>query len=177
MNRTLGAIAAFATCLGSCTSVGQIPTARLASGTFHTANGAPAGTVVLLAAGDELTINVAVSGLPPGAHGTHLHTAGNCDGPGFTSAGGHLNPHAMQHGTANPAGSHLGDLPNLIVDSQGIGTVSAKLRDGRTAAEAALFDSDSTAIVIHADPDDYKTDPSGNSGTRIACAVLHPAAR
>jgi len=155
-----------------CTSVGQIPAARLASGTLRTANGAPAGTVLVLAAGDELTINLVALGLPSGTHGVHLHMVGSCEAPAFASAGGHLNPHGMQHGTSNPAGSHLGDLPNLVIDSQGSGTLSAKLHETRTAAEAELFDGDGTALVVHADPDDYKTDPSGKSGTRIACAVL-----
>jgi Cu-Zn family superoxide dismutase len=155
-----------------CTSVGQIPTARLANGALRTANGVPAGTVVVLAAGDEVTINLVALGLPAGTHGVHLHMVGSCDGPAFASAGGHLNPHAMKHGTDNPAGSHLGDLPNLVIDSRGSGTLSAKLRDSRAATEAELFDADGTALVVHADADDYKTDPSGNSGTRIACAVL-----
>ena len=175
MSRTLPAIAALAFGLGGCTSVGQIPTARLASGMLHTANGAPAGTVMLLAAGEDVTINVAAIGLPPGTHGIHLHTVGSCLAPDFASAGGHLNPHSMQHGTANPAGSHLGDLPNLVIDSRGAGAVSAKLRDNRASAEAELFDGNGTAVVIHADPDDYKTDPAGNSGKRIACAVLKRA--
>lgn len=158
--------------MAGCTSVGQFPTAKLASGTLHNANGTPAGSVVVLAAGNELTINVAAVGLPAGAHGLHLHMVGRCDGPAFASAGGHLNPHGMQHGTANPAGSHLGDLPNLVIDSHGAGVLTAKLRDDRAAAEAVLFDGDGTALVVHADADDYKTDPSGNSGSRIACAVL-----
>ena len=172
MIRTSAAICALSLSLAGCTSVGEVPLARIASGTLHSANGAPSGTVVLLAAGDAVTINVAVIGLPPGSHGIHLHTSGTCAAPGFASAGGHLNPHGKQHGTANPAGSHLGDLPNLVVGSRGTGDVTAKLRDSRAAAMAELFDADGTAIVIHADPDDYRTDPSGNSGTRIACAVL-----
>ena len=158
--------------LFGCTSVGQIPTARVASGALRTANGVPAGTVVVLAAGDNVTINLVALGLPAGTHGVHLHMVGSCEAPAFASAGGHLNPHGMQHGTSNPAGSHLGDLPNLVIDSHGSGTLSAKLREPRSVAEAELFDGDGTALVIHADPDDYKTDPSGNSGTRIACGVL-----
>lgn len=170
--RAIAMIIAAGLGLAGCTSVGQIPTAKLASGTLRTANGAPAGTVVVLAAGSELTVNVAAIGLPAGTHGLHLHMVGSCEGPAFASAGGHLNPHAMQHGTANPAGSHLGDLPNLVIDSHGAGALTARLRDDRATAEAALFDGDGTALVVHADTDDYKTDPSGNSGSRIACAVL-----
>ena len=170
--RAIAMIIAAGLGLAGCTSVGQIPTAKLASGTLRTANGAPAGTVVVLAARSELTVNVAAIGLPAGTHGLHLHMVGSCEGPAFASAGGHLNPHAMQHGTANPAGSHLGDLPNLVIDSHGAGALTARLRDDRATAEAALFDGDGTALVVHADTDDYKTDPSGNSGSRIACAVL-----
>lgn len=177
MSKTCTAITALALGLGGCTSIGQIPTAQLASGTLRSANGAPAGTVVLVAAGDDVTINVAVIGLPQGTHGLHLHMVGSCDAPGFASAGGHLNPHGLQHGTANPAGSHLGDLPNIVADSYGAGTVTATLRDTRAALETALFDADGTAIVVHADPDDNRTNPSGNSGARIACGVFRPGAR
>ena len=177
MTRTFAATTAVALALSGCTSIGQTRTTKLASGTLHLADGTPAGTIVLVAAGNQVTINVAVIGLPRGTHGLHLHTVGNCDAPGFTSAGGHLNPHGLQHGTANPAGSHLGDLPNLVVDSYGAGTATAKLRDGRAAIEAALFDSDGTAIVVHANPDDNQTEPSGNSGMRIACGVLQRLGR
>ena len=172
MSKTAAIIAFGALCLGGCTSISQIPTSKLASGTFHSANNAPAGSVVIVAAGDEVTINLAGIGLPKGVHGVHLHAVGTCDGPAFASAGAHLNPHGKQHGSANPAGSHLGDLPNLMIDSDGAGAISTKLSGGRAQIEAALFDTDGTAVVIHADSDDYKTDPSGNSGTRIACAVL-----
>ena len=173
MTKTYAAIIATALALSGCTTIGRTAAATtLGGGTLRSAGGAPAGTIVLVAAGDSVTIDVAVIGLPRGTHGLHLHMVGRCDAPGFTLAGGHLNPHGRQHGTANPAGSHLGDLPNLVVDSFGAGTVTAKLRDSRSAVETALFDSDGTAIVIHADPDDGQTDPSGNSGARIACGVL-----
>ena len=172
MTGTFVAIPAIALALSGCTSIGQIPATTLASGTLRSASGSPAGTVALIAAGDQVTVNIAVIGLPRGTHGLHLHMIGRCDAPGFTSAGGHLNPHGRQHGTANPAGSHLGDLPNLVTDSYGAGTVTAKLRDGRAAVEAALFDADGTAIVVHADPDDNLTDPSGNSGIRIGLVVF-----
>lgn len=158
--------------LGACTTLGEVPTRRVASGTFHLANGLPAGTAVLTASGDRLTLTVAATGLTAGAHGIHLHMVGKCVAPGFTTAGGHLNPAGHQHGTNNPAGSHLGDLPNLTIDNQGRGVLSAQINGPLSAAETALFDADGTAIVIHAAPDDYKTDPSGNSGERISCAVL-----
>ena len=158
--------------LGACTTLGEVPTSRVATGTFHLANGLPAGTAVITASGDRLTLTLAATGLAAGAHGIHLHMVGKCETPGFSSAGGHLNPAGHQHGMNNPAGSHLGDLPNLSIDSQGRGVLSAQIGGTLSEAEAVLFDADGTAIVIHADPDDYKTDPSGNSGERIACAVL-----
>lgn len=158
--------------ISGCTSLGDIPDQRLASAALSQANGSPAGTVIVSAAGDKVTIAIAVVGLPQGSHGMHLHTVGKCEAPGFSSAGPHLNPHSAQHGTANPAGSHLGDLPNIAANSLGAGAVSATLPGTRAELEAALFDADGTAVVVHADPDDYRTDPSGNSGVRIACGVL-----
>lgn len=162
-----------ASTLSACTTLGEIPTARLASAALRQANGAPAGTAVIARAGDRVTINVALIGLPAGQHGMHLHMAGRCDAPDFTTAGGHLNPAARQHGHDNPAGSHLGDLPNVTITSNGTGVASAELGGTAAAIEASLFDSDGTAIVIHAAADDYRTDPAGNAGARIACGVLN----
>jgi Cu-Zn family superoxide dismutase len=113
-------------------------------------------------------IRIAAEGLPPGDHGLHLHAVGRCDGPGFQSAGAHWNPAERQHGHLNPAGPHAGDLPNLTVSSNGRGAINFLATGG------ALDDADGTSLVIHAKADDYKTDPSGNSGDRIACAVISP---
>ncbi len=158
--------------LQGCASLGDVPTAKLGSATLRTANGLPVGTALLTAAGDKLTLTIAVAGLPTGQHGMHLHMTGRCEAPDFASAGGHLNPATRQHGAQNPAGSHLGDLPNLVIDAQGKGALSIELGVPRDAAHTALFDSDGSAIVIHAAADDYKTDPTGNTGARIACGVL-----
>jgi Cu/Zn superoxide dismutase len=109
-----------------------------------------------------------------GEHGIHIHAVGACDAPGFTTAGGHFNPAARQHGLNNPAGAHGGDLPNLVLSSDGSGTYAATDDRIALAAGAAntIFDADGAAIVIHAGPDDYLTDPAGNSGARLACGVL-----
>lgn len=155
-----------------CTSIGELPTQRLASATLRSSNDLPAGTAQILAAGDKLTLTVAAAGISAGAHGVHLHAVGNCEASAFTSAGPHLNPLMRQHGRDNPAGSHLGDLPNLMVGSSGTGTLSIELPGNRADLEKALFDADGTAVVIHASADDYRTDPSGNSGGRIACGVV-----
>ena len=158
--------------LSGCATVDERPTERLGQATLRLANGQPAGTALLLSSGAQVNISIAVAGLSPGVHGAHLHMIGACDGPEFASAGGHLNPGNRQHGSANPAGSHFGDLPNVQAGGSGTGTVSATLPGPRAEVLARLFDGDGTAIVIHASADDYRTDPSGNSGARIACGVL-----
>lgn len=158
-------------CLSGCQSVGALPSNRIGQATLRHANGLPAGTAQLLAGGTDVTLTVAVAGLSEGAHGIHLHTTGKCDGPDFTTAGGHLNPGGHQHGSENPAGKHLGDLPNIAVGNSGAGTVTVTLGQ-RDDVVAALFDADGTAIVVHAGPDDYRTDPAGNSGGRVACGVF-----
>ena len=166
------ALAALGIALTGCQTLAQLPTERLASATLHFGNGLPAGTAQLLASGSEVNISVGLAGLSPGVHGVHLHMVGSCEGPDFKSAGGHLNPQGRQHGTENPAGAHLGDLPNVAIGASGAGTVSATLRETRDEALAAIFDADGTAVVVHAMADDYRTDPSGASGDRIACGVL-----
>ncbi len=158
--------------LAGCTTMGPAPTGQVANGTFHTADGSAVGTAQVRSARGGLVLHLSVAGLLIGAHGVHLHSVGSCHGPGFTTAAAHLNPAGHQHGTGNPAGSHLGDLPNLVVSNAGTGLLTAELRGNPAELEAQLFDADGTAVVVHAGPDDYRTDPSGNSGLRIACAVL-----
>lgn len=174
MNRpSLLACAAAALALPACTTVDDMSSETLAAATMSRANGAPAGTVELVANGGRLSLVVAATGLPQGAHGFHLHTTGTCTAPDFTSAGGHLNPTNNNHGTMSPGGSHLGDLPNLTVGSSSVTTSTIELADtNRSQVLDWLFDADGTAVVIHQDPDDYKTDPSGNAGPRIACGVF-----
>jgi len=118
-----------------------------------------------------LQVRVQAQGLAAGTYGVHFHAVGRCDGPDFESAGPHWNPAGRQHGSLNPQGHHLGDLPNLVVEADGGGRLEAALAD---TPISALADADGTAVVIHAAPDDYRTDPSGNSGARIACGVLAP---
>lgn len=158
--------------LSGCATVDEQPSDRLGHAALQTAAGAPAGSVRLLASGAEVNISVTGAGLPPGAHGLHLHTTGACSGTAFDAAGGHLNPDSREHGADNPAGAHLGDLPNLIIGSDGSGSASATLRGARAEVLAALFDADGSAVVIHAAPDDYRSQPAGSSGARIACGVL-----
>lgn len=133
------------------------------------ADGAPRGTATLNETSGGLTLHVAAEGLPPGPHGIHIHTVGRCDAPDFQTAGAHWNPTSRQHGHDNPQGAHQGDLPNINIGADGRGTLHASV-PGANFAE--LFDADGAAVVIHAAADDYRTDPSGNSGGRIACGVL-----
>lgn len=140
--------------------------------TMRTATGAGAGraTATEVAGGVRFTLDV--RGLPPGTHGAHVHTTGACDAPGFTTAGGHWNPTAAKHGGMNPQGPHEGDLPNLMVGTDGRGTLGVTIPG---ATMAGLLDADGAAMMVHAAPDDLMTDPSGNSGARIACGVFAPA--
>ena len=155
-----------------CQTIDEVPNERLGQATLRLASGLPGGTAQLLVSGAQVNISIAVVGLSPGVHGVHLHMTGRCDAPEFASAGAHLNPAGHQHGSGNPAGSHLGDLPNVTAGAGGTGTVSATLPGSREAVLAQLFDADGTAVVVHANADDYRTDPSGNAGGRIACGVL-----
>ncbi len=121
-------------------------------------------------------IRVTASGIAAGPHGMHVHEIGRCDGPAFTSAGAHWNPTSKKHGRNNPAGAHLGDLNNLVIGPDGRGSAEllipgARLNDG----SQPLFDDDGAALLIHAAADDYRTDPGGDSGDRILCAVLQGA--
>jgi len=167
----IGLLASIST--ASCTSVADLPTERLATARLNLANGIPAGTVQVLGSGDSLTLAVAVTGLSQGPHGFHLHTSGACTAPDFKSAGGHLNPLGKSHGTLDPAGPHLGDLPNLIAGSNGTASATIDLEENnRDQVMDWLFDADGTAVVIHAGPDDYRTDPAGAAGSRVACGVL-----
>ena len=124
-------------------------------------------------AGGRLRVLVEGAGLAPGIYGAHFHSTGRCDPPGFESAGPHWNPTNRQHGSQNPQGQHLGDLPNLLVGANGEGSFELGISGAElTAGSGPLLDRDGAALVIHASPDDYVTDPSGNSGARIACGVF-----
>ena len=137
------------------------------------ASGERVGTVTLVEKGDEVEFQVEATGLEPGLHGIHFHAVGRCEAPGFTSAGAHFNPQDKQHGLESPNGAHAGDLPNLEVNASG-GATTTMMTERVTLSEGPLsvFDADGTALVIHARADDQVTDPSGNSGDRIACGVL-----
>ena len=168
-------VAISALALAGCTSLDSIPTERVGQVSLSFANGLPAGTGQLLSDGRTLSLAVAATGLEPGEHGFHLHTTGRCTAPDFKSAGGHLNPAGSEHGSLNPQGKHLGDLPNLVIGASRSASTEVDLGADTSALRETLFDDDGTAVVIHAGADDYRSDPAGDAGSRVACGVLRPA--
>jgi Cu-Zn family superoxide dismutase len=131
---------------------------------------ARAGAVQL---GDSIRVSIEAAGMAPGTYAAHVHTTGRCDAPDFTSAGPHWNPTGQQHGKDNPQGMHKGDLPNLLIGSERRGTLEYTIPSASVSGGASpLLDADGASVVIHAKPDDYRTDPAGNAGARVACGVL-----
>jgi Cu-Zn family superoxide dismutase len=131
------------------------------------------GTAMLSPAAKGVSIKLDLMNLPPGVHGIHVHAVAKCEGPAFTTAGGHLNPDMKHHGLDNPDGPHAGDMLNLTVAADGTAK-STIVAPGVTMGDGAnsIFSNGGTALVIHAMTDDQKTDPAGNAGARIACGVI-----
>ncbi|WP_246444423.1 superoxide dismutase family protein [Sphingomonas sediminicola] len=145
------------------------PDAVVATANLLDSNGAAIGTVRMFSEPTGIMLRINASGFPAGQHGVHLHSVGKCEAPKFTSAGPHWNPTEKKHGHRNPAGYHMGDLGNLGVGADGKLVVALLVPE---ATLDGIRDADGTALVLHAKADDEVTDPSGNSGDRIACAVL-----
>lgn len=166
----------------SATFIGLLAGAALAAVTFQTAgaadqaraamanaNGESVGEVVLSQTPHGTLLHAKLTGLPPGAHAFHVHTVGKCEPP-FKSAGGHFNPDGVKHGILAEDGVHAGDMPNIHVPESG--ALEIEVLNTFLMLDASLFDDDGAAIVIHDGPDDYKTDPAGAAGPRIACGVI-----
>ena len=125
------------------------------------------------AGGKGAKIALNLTGLPPGQHAVHIHGVAKCEGPAFTTAGGHFNPENKKHGLMNPDGHHAGDMPNFTVKPNGTAKVTVvdpdvTLGDGPNS----IFTGGGTALMVHAAADDMKTDPAGNAGARIACGTI-----
>ncbi len=129
------------------------------------------------ATGDAfVTVQIGLSpdaGLEPGEYGLHVHQVGACS-PTFDAAGDHLDPDGAEHGLLNPAGPHAGDLPNVVVAQDGTATYVVNTKLLTLESGGSVFDDDGSAIMLHAQSDDYITDPSGESGDRLACGVIQP---
>ena len=158
----------------ACASVRPSDTgSTMVTATVRNAGGSSLGVVRLESVPGGVRLSGQLTGLTPGAHGIHLHAVGRCELPGFTSAGDHFNPRSSKHGLVNPEGPHAGDMPSIAADASGRAVVdhtTALVTLGSGAN--SVFDGDGTALVVHASGDDQRTDPSGNSGSRIACGVI-----
>ena len=169
MQKTSGlASLALAVLVAGCASVSEIPMAeaRLAP----TAGNTVSGVVSFAQAGDKVRVTGELTGLTPGAHGFHVHDKGDCSAPDATSAGGHFNPGAKQHGHPDQGEHHAGDLPLLVADAAGVARITAYsdvISIGGGAGNVV-----GRSVVVHAAADDFKSQPAGNSGPRVACGVI-----
>ena len=161
--------------LAGCASVPTQKAPLSAEAVLKDKDGKQVGVATLIETPEGVRVALTGYRLPPGGHGLHVHAVGRCDPPDFASAGAHFNPTGKQHGRMNPAGPHAGDLPNLVAAASGeagldITTKAFTLSPG----PSSLLGDKGTALVVHANPDDDKTDPTGNSGGRLACGVITP---
>ena len=141
------------------------------------AKGNSVGTATIISKAQGVEVKLVLKDLPPGVHAVHFHQNGKCDPPDFKSAGGHFNPTGKQHGFDNPNGHHAGDMMNFTVNDNGTAKATVKDDDvvlGTGSESNSLLANGGTSITIHAKADDMKTDPSGNSGDRIACGAINP---
>ena len=134
-----------------------------------TAGNTVGGTVTFMPSGNGVAVAAKVTGLPPGSHGFHIHAKGDCSAPDASSAGDHYNPTSKPHGDPASAEHHAGDMPMLVADASGNATLNATVAGLKIGSGEDIVGK---AVVVHKDPDDFKTQPSGNSGARIACGVI-----
>ena len=157
----------------ACLSVPAYGKGKLVSVKIKDAQGTDLGVVTIKPVGKGVSLKLDLHGLPPGLHAIHFHEKAKCEAPDFKSAGAHFNPEGKHHGLENPEGAHAGDMLNFTADQDGkaratIVNKSVDLGD----SEHSLYSNGGTALVIHASPDDMKSDPAGNAGARIACGIV-----
>jgi len=165
--------------LTACTASGLAQVKAVSTKTVELKDGKgnDVGTATIVSKGQGVEVKLVLRGLPPGEHAVHFHQNSKCDPPDFKSAAGHFNPTGKQHGFDNPNGHHAGDMMNITVKDNGTAKVTVKDDDvvlGTGSESNSLLANGGTSIMIHAKADDMKTDPSGNSGDRIACGAINP---
>jgi len=173
---TLSGLALLSLAVAGCSPQGESPgevSGNVARAQLVGADQTQYGEVIVAQGDNGLLVNIKAQGMSPGPHGAHIHQTGKCDGPDFKSAGGHWNPGGKEHGFDNPQGAHAGDFFNLDIGPDGTGSLQATI-PGATLSdgENPLLDADGAAFVVHEGADDLKTDPSGDSGGRLACGVF-----
>ena len=175
MGRLVVVFVLLALTAGMASRVSAQGAAMQATADLKLADGTVVGTLTLTQEGDLIHFAGDLSNLPAGAHGIHVHAVGTCS-PDFAAAGPHYNPVGKQHGLENPAGPHAGDLANVTVNGDGTAAYDHKTSMvSLLPGPVSVYDADGSSIIIHTSADDYKTDPSGNSGGRIACGVINAA--
>ena len=156
-----------------CASLGPVSSANnVVTAELRDAQGRPVGTATFSEVRGGVRVVLEMRGMPPGTKGVHIHETGRCEPPDFGSAGAHLNPDGQRHGLLNAAGPHAGDLPNITIGSNGVGRLETMNDRVTLRTRAALLDADGSALVVHAMPDDFTSDPAGGSGARVACGVI-----
>ena len=180
MNRSWPCATCAAALLAACAMDGRVPVpepmanaAATATAEIRNRSGAVVGRASAAPLGDSVRVQVEAYNLAPGSYGAHVHAVGRCDAPDFTSAGPHWNPTGRQHGKNNPQGMHKGDLPNLLIGTDGRGSFEVTIPGASLGGgSGSILDADGSAVVIHERADDLRTDPSGNSGARIVCGAF-----
>jgi Cu-Zn family superoxide dismutase len=165
--------------MGSCSNVqsaNSVSVSEVASANLVRGDGTAAGVAALSQRSDGLWLSVSADAAGVGSFGMHIHAVGKCEGPDFATAGAHWNPAAKQHGRDNPMGAHAGDMPNVSANADGKLVIETQLSGATLSGAGGVLDADGAALIIHEKADDYKTDPTGNSGKRMICGALFVSA-